>query len=263
MSFQLFSDVLQALETEFPRICACVEAPALKTVNRVLVFRYEQQSVEQALVQKAARVLSGLHAAYVLLQAGHLQELRAIYRLLDEFSDEIVFLGEIVAAGETTKLQQQFLDDFWAEEFDVDGEPFLSKQKRNRVPRDKIQAAIARQTGFPVNPSDGQEVHRTLARTYSGYVHGASPHVMEMYGGTPEKFHTAGMLGTPPYATAMREAVNYFYRGLLMVIHVAILLECGDAENALREMKDKFEQATGAGQGDAAEKVKKHKKKRD
>ena len=252
--------MLHAIETQFPRISDCVEPPILTKRNRTHVFRYKQQTIQQALVQKAARVASGLNAAFVLLQAGHLQELRAIYRMLDEFGDEIVFLGEIVQSGETTKLHEDFLADFWAEEYDVDGEPFQSTQSRKRVSRDKIQAAIAHQPVFPVNPSDGQEVHRTLAKTYSGYVHGASPHVMEMYGGTPEKFHTSGMLGTPPYAGAMREATNYFYRGLLNITYVAILLGCDEAEAELRRIKDKYEEITGAGQGDAEQKIRNHKK---
>ena len=32
---------------------------------------------------------------------------------------------------------------------------------------------------------------------YSGYVHAASPHIMEMYGGNPARFHVRGMHGTP------------------------------------------------------------------
>ena len=122
------------------------------------------------------------------------------------------------------------------------------------------KAAIARQPVFPVNPSDGQEVHRTLAKAFSGYVHGASPHIIEMYGGLPEKFHTSGMPITPPHDRAIREATNYFYRGLLMVTHVAILLQCGAAETELRQIKDKIEEITGAGQGDAEQMTRDQKK---
>ena len=260
MSFDLFTEVLQVIEAQFLKISDSVGPPILTERNGVPVYRYKEQTVQQALVQKAARIASGLFAALALLRTGHLQELRAIYRMQDEFADDIVFLGNIITSGKSTDLHDRFLADFWAEEFDVDGEPFQSSQKRDRISRDKIQAAIARQPEFQVNPSDGQEVHRTLTKTNSGYVHGASPHIMEMYGGLPEKFHISGMLGKPPHDRAVHDATNYFYRGLLMVTHVAFLLQCGAAETELRQIKDKIEEITGSGQGDAEQMIRDQKK---
>lgn len=260
MTFALYVKVLQALEREFPPMSACVDAPVLTTRHGLPAFRYEKQSLEQALVQKAARVVSGLHASLLLLHAGHLQELRAIYRMLDEFGEDIVFLGDVIVSGQLGDLHKEYLDDFWAEEFDVEGKPFQSRQKRKRVRRAKIQAAIARQSVFPMNPSDGQRIHETLAKTYAGYVHGASPHIMEMYGGQPGRFHTSGMLGTPPFEFAIREAANYFYRGLLNVLYVAMLLRCAQAEGSLREIKNHFESVTGAGLGEVEAKIRMLKK---
>ena len=252
MSFELIGEILQALEEHFPSVVECVDPPVLTMRDGHTAYRYEEQTVEQALVQKGARVISGLNASFVLLRSGHLQELRAIYRILDEFGEDIVFLGEIITTGKSTELQKQYLTDFWAEEFDVDGKPFQSSQNRKTVSRSKIHAAIARQIHYPMNPSDGQELHKTLARAYSGYVHGASPHIMEMYGGAPPKFHTGGMLGTPPFSLAKREAQTYFYRGLLNVTFVAFYLGCSDAAESLRAIKSRVEEFTGVGQDDVA-----------
>jgi hypothetical protein len=51
--------------------------------------------------------------------------------------------------------------------------------------------------GMASDPSRRIELYRTISKVYSGFVHGASPHIMEMYGGDPPHFHTKGMLGTP------------------------------------------------------------------
>ena len=252
MSFELTGEILQALEEHFPSIVECVDPPVLTMRDGHPVYRYEEQAVEQALVQKGARVISGLNASFVLLQSGHLQELRAIYRMLDEFGEDIVFLCDIIATGKSTELQEQYLTDFWAEEFDIDGKPFQSSQKRKTVSRSKIHAAIVRQKNYEVNPSDGQEIHRTTARAYSGYVHAASPHIMEMYGGAPAKFHIGGMLGTPPFSFAKGEALTYFYRGLLSVTFVAFYLGCSDAAESLRAIKSRVEEITGVGHDDVA-----------
>ena len=50
--------------------------------------------------------------------------------------------------------------------------------------------------GADLNPSDAQSAMSTLHKAYSGYVHGAYPHIMELYGGNPARFHMAGMRDT-------------------------------------------------------------------
>ena len=60
-----------------------------------------------------------------------------------------------------------------------------------------------------LNPSDEKELRRTLSQTYSGYIHGASIHIMDMYGGNPPKYHLTGMLNTPRMASYISDAWNY------------------------------------------------------
>jgi hypothetical protein len=180
--------------------------------------------------------------------------------MLDEFQEDIVFLGEAVHSGARSALHERYLKDFWAEEFDVEGNPLKSSQKRDRISRDKIQAAIARQSIFPANPSDGQAVQRTISKTYSGYIHGAAPHILELYGDLPGKFHLRGMIGTPVMPFVVNEASAYYYRGLLAILYVAFLLKCEQAEPELRRLKQQYEESTGIGQGDAAEMIKALKK---
>lgn len=54
------------------------------------VFRYEEKTLLQALIQKLARMVSGLHAARLLCDNGFLQEQRALQRMLDEFHEDLV-----------------------------------------------------------------------------------------------------------------------------------------------------------------------------
>ena len=82
------------------------------------------------------------------------------------------------------------------------------------VPREKIRAYIARIEGNGLDPSRGVALTRTISKAYSGYVHGASPHIMEMYRGNPPRFHVSGMLGTPRFAVHKNDLWNYFYRGI-------------------------------------------------
>jgi hypothetical protein len=64
------------------------------------------------------------------------------------------------------------------------------------------------------NPSSAVESMRTISKGYSGFVHGASPHIMDMYHGTPPRFHVRGMLGTVRANDHRKDLWNSFYRSI-------------------------------------------------
>ena len=72
-----------------------------------------------------------------------------------------------------------------------------------------------------VNPSSGVETMRTISKIYSGFVHGASPHIMDMYGGNPPRFHLRGMLGTVLADDHQDDLWNPFYRSIGLFVLVA------------------------------------------
>jgi hypothetical protein len=142
--------------------------------------------------------------------------------MLDEFSEDILFLCQAIRTGEITELHKSYLEVFYQEEFDNPDNPFLSTQKRHTIPRKKIHASLSRIPEQELNPNDSQELYRTLSQAYSGFVHAASTHVMDMYGGNPPKFHLSGMLGTPRIQEFVENAWDYFYRGLISTMMVAL-----------------------------------------
>jgi hypothetical protein len=225
---KLYAEMANVLEKTFRQIEVLVAPPVLVTRGSYQVFRYKDQSVEAAVVQKCARLVSGLNASLVLLKAGYVQELGALFRMLDEFNEDILFLCQAIRDGEITELHKKYLEAFYQEEFDYPDSPFLSTQNRPIVPRRKIYAAISRIPEQELNPSDNQELHRTLGQTYSGFIHAASAQVMDMYGGNPPMFHVSGMLNTPRIPEFTENAWDYFYRGLLTIMMVALSFKQSD-----------------------------------
>lgn len=209
----LYLQTLQSMESTLHSLSARVEPPRLVKMGNEVAFRYTEKSIHQAIVQKLAKVVSGLHAARLLLSSGFIQEQGALHRMLDEFQEDAVFLCYAIINNDVTDLHQRYLHAFYMEEFDKPGDPMGSTQKRPMVSRDKIHAYLARINGVAKDPCTTQKAHRSLSKAFSGYVHGASPHIMEMYGGDPPKFHVRGMRGSPFYDDHAFDLWNYFYRG--------------------------------------------------
>ncbi|MGD0000369.1 MAG: hypothetical protein ABSE21_09745 [Bryobacteraceae bacterium] len=211
---EIYDQTLQIMEEWHRALAARVRHPRAMVYGNGIVLRYEERGVGQALIQKLARVISGLHAASLLLAHGFFQEQGALQRMLDEFNEDILFLAYGVLYDDKTDLHRAYLAAFFQEEFDDPASAIKSTQRRPMVLRRKIRAYIARIQAHSLDPSRGAELMRTVAHIYSGFVHGASPHIMEMYYGDPPHFHVRGMLETTLASSHREDLWNYFYRGI-------------------------------------------------
>jgi hypothetical protein len=89
------------------------------------------------------------------------------------------------------------------------------------VPRKKIRAYLARLEQQPKDPSSAVKLYHTIHSGYSGFIHGASPHIMDMVGGNPPRFHIHGMAGTPRHEDHRYDLYNPFFRAILSFAIVA------------------------------------------
>ncbi|MGB5557750.1 MAG: hypothetical protein WBN04_07035, partial [Paracoccaceae bacterium] len=210
----LYSNTLNWMDVALTELMRHVPPARLIETSGGYQYRFTEQSVEQAMIQKLARIVSGLRAARLLLDSGFLQEQSAICRLLDEFTEDVVFLSFASLDRSLSSLHEQFLTAFYAEEFEVGKSAIESDQSRNLVPRRKIHAYITNRKEQGVNPSDGIAIASTISKAYSGYVHGASPQTMEMYESNPPRFLTHGMLQSVFKNDHQHDIWNHFYRGI-------------------------------------------------
>lgn len=123
------------------------------------------------------------------------------------------------------------------------------------VPRKKIRAYLANLGGKQLDPCGTLRAATVVTKAYSGFVHGASPQIMECYGGNPPYFHTRGLVGSPRIPEYTKELWNYMYRGLRSHIFVAQAFDRRDCVEALIQQKTRFEALMGV---DNSKKERKH-----
>jgi len=244
-SLSLYKTTLPILEELFHGLAGLVQQPVRRDVGYGQVFRSVEENLEEAAIQKLARLVSGVHASTVLLEAGFVQELGALARMLDEFVEDIWFVTQPLVGQERTDLHDRFLREFFQEEFDSPQDPLASSQKRDRIPRKKIRSALAREAPPEVEGDRLAELQRTVSNTQSGYVHGASGHILEMYGGLPPKFHVAGMADTPPMEVHEYNLWNYFHRCFESMEMIAVALGSEPMTVAVTAAKEEFHRRSG------------------
>jgi hypothetical protein len=219
-------ELVRILDQAVAGLDQCVQAlsssfklPQRVVVNDMEVFRHAHRDDLLLSFMKLIKIASHNNAAMVLVRAGYVHEVYALCRMIDEACEDIHFMeGPHGEEGKPTKQQFTFIQEFFQEEFS--GADFVeSHNSRDRVPRQKVRAAIARLGAGDVklDPSREVKVVGVLSGTFSGFVHGAYVHLMELFGGRSLRFHTRGMLRTPRLQECLANQVHYVFRSLLAV----------------------------------------------
>ena len=202
-----------------------VPPPRVKTLPEGIVVEYENKGISEALILKAARLLSLLRASLMLANRGFVQELGILQRAIFETQEDILFLVFGITLGQE-QLHDRFLTAFWRKPINELGEP---EGHASEVPRKKITAYCIRQASKDTNyvESEGIRIGRFLYGFDSGYVHGSSEQIMDLY--YPSKnisgvcfFQTNGLEGTGRAEGYKRNLWNYIYRSFLAFVQVAM-----------------------------------------
>lgn len=238
-----YSSNIDKIEKAFRLLESQVPEPKLAAVYGRETYRYTEQSIQQAMILKLARYVSTLRASLLLLENGYLQEQGALQRVLDELGDDITFLSLSHARG-PNKLCRKFLNVFWQEEFEEDVEPINNSKARYQIPRPEIRNFIANIEGQP-DPQIAIKAGNSLSQTYSGFVHAAAPHIMEMCVEPGARFALAGVFAPSLLQDHIDDFWNYIYRGFLSAQFVALAFNDNDTAAHIRASTEDFESKSG------------------
>lgn len=244
----------------YHEIAGKIDPPVFVDNGGIKVWRYQKISESLACYLKGVKLISTLNASMVLLRTGYTQEIGALCRMADDFCNEIFYLLTPQDGDNFSKDQLQFLTDFFQEEFDKPKDPLGSTQKRANVSVRKIHATFGKLASSELNQSDAQELLRSTHQAFSGYVHGAYPHIMEMFGGAYP--HLSGMSGTPRVDEWRGQLIGYVYRAVMVSVFVARKLGLPEDEDKLRDLLEKFDTDTGSKSAKTAAELLKEMKKR-
>lgn len=191
---------------------------------------------------KASRLVSLLNASLELLDKGYVQEVYILGRAVDETVEEVFFL----ALKEETYAdrQRQLLAEFYTEETEDPLDP-TSSAKRDRVSRKRITAAISNIKISSGDPHTRNKTANAIHQLFSGFVHGAYVHLMEIFSPMPLEFPMHGVSHTPYLKVCEENFANHIYRSIIACVLVAARLKQADIRDRLIDLKNDFGKITG------------------
>jgi len=210
-----------SLENWVGLLLAAVPEPKTERMSGGYCYRFSEKQPQQAIVQKLARIASGLNAVYLLNSRGFFQEQAALQRTLDEFVEDVGFLALGILNNDQKELHSNFLEAFYEETLGQPWDKSIMPKGRNMPPRKKIRAYLAEATKSSFDKNSAVNTGATISHTYSGYVHGYSPQIMDMYVSDPPRFLTNGMLSSPLQEDHTADLENYLYRAVYAMAFAA------------------------------------------
>jgi hypothetical protein len=252
--------VLGDLERQYRALSSTFPAPKMVDLGALVAPRYAKQSDPLLCFLKGVKLISTLNGALALMRAGYAQEMNVLIRVADDCCADILFMLLPRDGQQPDTQQEKFFSDFFQEEFSDHTDVLGSRQKRDMVSRKQIHSSFAQLAKDFVNPSDVQTASGVIHGVFSGYVHGAYPQIMELYGDAG--FYMSGMAGTIRQQEAAEYLTTQMHRAIMMSELVAKKLGGLDVASATRQVLDEFEQVLGrTSSGDPAEMMRKAKKK--
>ncbi len=228
----IFKELTEALAT----IVASLPIPqTTPTITGYLSYRYIEKTTEQAIALKLVRLFSALLSCNALINLGMVLDAAAMFRLLDETGSDIMFLaGPKLYSIAPEPRHAKFLKEFFQEEFDH-ADPLESTQSRDRVSRRDIRAYIARTyvvPGFAV--SDVVKVTETIDSIFSGYIHGAAVHIMDVFDGS--NFRIPVGPRDRPKSALQSQYWQYLHRAIMSFETASLALGFDSLNSKLHEL---------------------------
>lgn len=217
----MYNVVLPLIATTVSLTEKAVPPPQLVKFGPQRVYRFVERLPQQAILLKLARVATGIQSCWLVLSAGYTQEAAALQRIVDELCSDITFLTAPLVGLPREPSHDQYLRDFFAEEYTDPSDVVGTAQKRDRVPRRKIRAYLARELNKDEPVSEVVATSEALENAYSGFVHGAGVHTMDTYFGSPPSFHVDGSTDSPFLDDHFEDFRNYLHRALLAAASAA------------------------------------------
>ena len=240
----MFEQVYARLERATYEIANSIVPPEEVFFGDGFRYRYQEKGLNQAIVLKLVRQASLLRAAKILCDLGHGHEQAILQRAMDESFEDVQFLCGPLLGRERTTRHDEYLDYFFQEEFTDPVDPSGSQNHRGMVSSEKIRAYNARQYSKE-DVERASRASKTIFKAYSGFVHGHSVHILDLYGGNPPQFHMAGVLNTTRHGDHANDFENYPYRALVSATIAATAMKVEPTCHSLYRFTKEYEQTTG------------------
>lgn len=183
-------------------LAGTLEAPGFFNDGNERGFRFDKPELVHFCLLRGVRIVSVLNASIELARCGFPQEVAVLLRTMIEYSTQIDFmLASLDTNGKLSVDASAFISDYFGDDRRTGNQASkkakLVQKKVHEIIGARLDSAAATAAGEIGNAKPTAQLLSNIYLVFSNYVHGRYPESMDLYGGTPGRFHLNGMRGTP------------------------------------------------------------------
>ena len=239
----MYLHAANAVERVFRAVEHLSPKPEMMSWGDSIKFRFVIKNEYSALFLKLARLSSLLNTLLFIVRQGRVQEQGIIQRVIEETEEDINFLALAICGNGLTEKHNDFLTEFWKEDYADPNDPIGT-----RIPRAYTRRGIRpfiNRAQEQENPHLADDAGRTIYEMYSGFLHGAAPHILELFDPESGRFEVDGMGMTSIHIDYIHDAGNSYYRGMLAAGMTVKAFGLAEILPSLLEDIQRFEAAIG------------------
>jgi len=220
-------------------ILAAPFLPAVRVQEENGRFHWEfrEKRPETLMVGKAVRMVSGIKAALFLADSGFTTECASLLRMVSEFSQEILSVGEGLIEGRLMEPQERFVRQYFSP-LARSPEEFEDMERERYVSREELFKAHYRLAAKTEADADRvRQLSRFLNYSYDKYVHGAYLTAMELYNGRDNRFMLSGHEAEEPKATARTAVAGKLHEAIVALGMMALFSDNADLRHEITDAR--------------------------
>ncbi|MHB1864195.1 MAG: hypothetical protein ACYCVL_14680 [Gemmatimonadaceae bacterium] len=186
------------------------------------LWDFPQKTPELLQVGKLVRMVSGIRAAMLLADYGYTTESASLLRMVSDFGQEIMAVGEALLEGRLDDNQKRFVDQYFAPP-PSDPAEYAARERERYVSRNELFKATRRMVEkTSESAEDLAMLTKFLNAGFDMYVHGGYATAMELYHGGDGAFMLSGHKGEQGRCIARTAVAGKLHEVLIAVRFMAM-----------------------------------------
>ncbi len=250
--FHILRNTLPLFESSINKFCDVLEKPIWSQDQNEGQPRYKNPHSGHFQLLMAVKIVSTLNAILCLLKEGHVQEVGALLRIIDECNAKICCMEE--AHNKTlSSVHEEIINGYF--KYDIRSANDILEQKKWWV---SMREVFASQTRFLSEGTPNKDVHgiqqniQGIYDVHTGYVHGFYPHIMELYDYNIKSFKLNGILDEPRHGEMMRAVSSAISRSFNTFAQISTRFGLSDLRNELIKSRDIFHESEAYKEGQSS-----------
>jgi len=222
VKFHIIKNTIPLFEKSIGNFCNVLEKPYWSSDESGGQPRYKNPNSGHFQLLMAVKIVSTFNAILCLYEKGYIQEIGALLRIIEECIAKILCIEEAHAKKGLNSEQAKIINEYFEYDIRSSKDIFRDKWFANMTKVFASQARYLTENSTNKDSYTAQQYAQAIYDSYTGYIHGFYPQVMELYDYNISSFKLNGITDDPKDKGMIEAISSSIVRSLNVFAQISI-----------------------------------------